>query len=89
MRDLIACLWIWAGEPLRRALRAAYQHVHDWFTPPPPPPQAPVIRPAPTYRRDPRSHLRAPREFINSDVLDLVPAYYRKYEATLTAATTG
>jgi hypothetical protein len=48
-----------------------------------------VIRPAPAYRRDPRSHLRAPRHFIDGDALDLVPAYYREHEANLTATTTG
>ncbi|MEJ8647122.1 hypothetical protein WKI65_03300 [Streptomyces sp. MS1.AVA.3] len=40
-----------------------------------------MIRPAPAYRRDPRSHLLDPRQFIDGDALDLVPAYYRKHEA--------
>ncbi|MGY5129196.1 hypothetical protein [Streptomyces nigrescens] len=63
--------------------------MRDWAAPPPPPTPLPTIRPAPTYRRDPRSHLLDPREFIDGNLLDLVPAYYRKHEATLTAAPTA
>ncbi|MER0481570.1 hypothetical protein ABR737_25080 [Streptomyces sp. Edi2] len=48
-----------------------------------------MIRPALAYRRDPRSHLGDPRQFIDGDALELVPAYYREHEANLTAATTG
>lgn len=37
MRDLIACLSIWLGEPSRRALHALAQRLDALLTPPEPP----------------------------------------------------
>ena len=55
MRDLIALLSIWLGEPCRRGLRTVWQRARTWLYPPPPAPAAPVIPPAPIYRRNPWS----------------------------------
>ncbi|WP_159028085.1 hypothetical protein [Streptomyces gilvosporeus] len=60
MRDLTSLLYIWLGEPLRRALRTARQRARNWLCPPPPPPMGPVIPPGMPYHRGPRPGSAAP-----------------------------
>lgn len=77
MRDLIACLGIWLGEPLRRASGTAYRRARGWFAAPPPPaPATPVLPPAPAYARRPLpDHVQARRAPLDGHAHALVRPY--------------
>ncbi|MFE7316390.1 hypothetical protein ACFU7T_25360 [Streptomyces sp. NPDC057555] len=65
MRDLTALLYIWLGEPLRRALRTARQRARNWLYPPPPPPADPVIPPGIPHHHGPRPGNAVPPEMLH------------------------
>lgn len=85
MSDLIACLLIWLGEPLRRTLRSARQRARTWLTPPPPPPPAPLLL-APLAWHDPQpEHVRARCEPLDGHEVAFLRPYYRAHEQAVAA----
>lgn len=87
MSDLIACLYIWLGEPCRSALRALAQRLDELLTPPKPH-VCEVLPTMPAYARRPLpAHVRARRAPINGHALDIVRPYVRAHERHTTTVT--
>ncbi|GEB54382.1 hypothetical protein SCA03_69330 [Streptomyces cacaoi] len=83
MRDCIALLSIWLGEPARRTLRAARQRSMDLLTRPEPPRANAVPPPVPNYRRGPvPAHVREREGPVDGEENVLVRPYYVVHERT-------
>ncbi len=89
MRDFIACLFIWLGEPLRQSLRTLRRRARDWLSPPPPPGSTPAIPPRAAYDRRPLpDHVRDRRMPLDGHEVGLVRPYYMWFELELAARQT-
>ncbi|WP_399089060.1 hypothetical protein ACGH2B_15435 [Streptomyces sp. BBFR2] len=81
MRDFIALLFLWLGEPARRRARSAARQVSAFLFPPPPPPPPPVIAPAPPYARRPLpDHVRRRALPLDGEEIALIRPYLIAYE---------
>ncbi|MGP8300686.1 hypothetical protein ACTPOK_22710 [Streptomyces inhibens] len=84
MRDFIARMLIWLGEPVRRILRTAHQRARYGIAPPHP---RPVLPGPPAYDHGPLpDHVPARRGLIDGHEVRLVRPYYRVHEQALAAA---
>ncbi|TSB20231.1 hypothetical protein [Streptomyces benahoarensis] len=81
MRDVIALLLLWSGEPTRHRTRALAHRAITFLFPPPLPPAPPVIPPAPPYaRRPPPDHVRRRAQPLNGEEIALVRPYLIDHE---------
>ncbi|WP_405408906.1 hypothetical protein [Streptomyces decoyicus] len=87
MRDFIACMFIWLGEPVRRTLRTAYQRGRTWIASTPTPAPRPVLDDPPAYSARPLpEHVLARRVPIDGHEVRFVRPYYRVHEQARAAA---
>ncbi|MEJ8652721.1 hypothetical protein WKI65_32830 [Streptomyces sp. MS1.AVA.3] len=87
MRDFIACMFIWLGEPVRRTLRTAYQRGRTWIASTPTPAPRPVLDDPPAYSARPLpEHVLARRAPIDGHEVRFVRPYYRVHEQAWAAA---
>ncbi len=87
MRDFIACLFIWLGEPLRQRLRTLHRRASSWLSPPPPPSASPGVLQRPTYDRDPLpDHVLALRMPFDGHAVSPARPYYIASEFSLRSA---
>lgn len=81
MRDLIALLAIYLGEPARRSVRSAVLRASALLSPPGAPIPPPVIPPAPSYARQPLpDHVRERAQPLVAEDVALIRPYVVAHE---------